>query len=642
MRQKWAVIIVCLMAIFVFSSGAFLASPAALAEEQYEKSVREDLMVPMRDDRKLATSVFLPAKGEEAVEGQFPVLVLRTPYNKDAGWVIGQAKFFAKNGYAVVVQDVRGKFASEGVFYPYRSEGHAEAKDGYDTVEWAAAQPWSNGKVGTYGISFMAGTQWALAHNEKLPPHLKAMAPGYSVASYYGQGGYAGGALLWAHNSDYLLGFGRQFQKRHNPQLAGSFTDLDMAQEVISQLYWDLPVWPFEPLKKVGIDWLYNGWHAHETYDDYWKAQDHALHYQKVNIPVLNYGGWYDIFCQGTVLNYAGMRKNAATSEAREQTMLIMGPYTHGREGRGSPGQVTGHAYFFPSNVTYDSNKLLLAWFDHHLKGEEFTLAKGPRGVWFYVPGLDKWIAAEDYPVPETRFSKWFLHSPGNANAGNLPHTGRLTTEPPALEPPDSYVYDPGNPVPTVGGYNTHCEGGITDRPRVYGQRQDILVYQTELLKEDIAVVGPITVTLHASTSAVDTDFVVVLSDVDPGSRTGAYWIAEGARRGRIGNVEGDPRDLNTYSKIEYLEPGKIYTWKIAVWPTARVFKKGHRIRIDVASSNFPRYNRNLNTGEGLKGVRMVNAVQTLFHDKAHPSSIELPIIPIDKLNSLVVEGPPQ
>ena len=182
-RQKWIAITLSFMAVFVFSSATFRLSPEALAEEHYEKSVSKNFMVAMRDGRKLATSVYLPAKGEEAVAGQFPTLVLRTPYNKDAAWLTGQAKFFAENGYAVVLQDVRGKFASEGVFYPYRSEGHAEAKDGYDTVEWAAVQPWSNGKIGTYGISFMAGTQWALAHNENLPPHLKAMAPGYAVAS---------------------------------------------------------------------------------------------------------------------------------------------------------------------------------------------------------------------------------------------------------------------------------------------------------------------------------------------------------------------------------------------------------------------------------------------------------------------------
>ncbi len=608
----------------------------------------EDVPVEMRDGTVLAADVYRPESesGADTGEEGLPTLVERTPYDKGENTEVPVE--LARRGFAVVVQDVRGTFASEGTFYPYRSGGLAEGQDGYDTVEWAAAQPWSNGRVGTFGISYAGGTQWALVHGEELPPSLAAMAPGFALASYYGQGAYAGGAALLSHNVDYLNQFAVERFDREHPDQVDEQSFLDRAQEAMPQLYWDLPVTPYEPLERAGYEWLAD-WHGHETYDEFWAYQDHTRHYDTVDVPVLNFGGWYDIFAQGTVRNFRGLREEAATADARDATELVVGPHTHGDEALQGQGQMVGHIHEFPENSTYERVDLLADWFDRHLRDGNGVREAGPDGeptrARVYVPGLDEWVGSPEFPLPETRVREYYLHSDGDAGVDAVGtdspgYGGRLTTTRPDEEPPDEYAYDPRDPVTTVGGYNTHWNGGVADRATAYRDRDDVLVYQTEPLTEPVAVVGPITVTLYASTSATDTDFVVVLSDIDPPERPGGTWIAEGARRGRVGDVEADPRTPETYTEVELLEPGKVYSWKIAVWPTARLFEAGHRIRVDVASSNFPRYSRNLNTGEGLEGTEMVVADQTVYHDADRPSRVELPVVPVEALERRVVDGP--
>ena len=621
----------------------------AQADDPPNEDVRieENVMVPMRDGTELAADVYLPDAPGQAEEsegrpgGPYPTLVVRTPYDKSIYAASGE--FFAGHGFAVVAQDVRGTYDSEGDFYPYRSEGNAEALDGYDTVEWAAEQSWSNGSVGTFGISYMAATQWAIAGAEdELPSSLEAMAPGFSAASYYMQGAYTGGAALLSHNLDWVNLRAITKLERERPETADEVTVLDQAQEAMPQLYWDLPVAPFEPHQEVDVDvqWL-RDWHTNETYGDYWAVQDATRFYDRIDVPVLNYGGWYDIFNQGTIWNFHGVREEG--SGGASDSELVMGPYTHGDIQR-AQGQVMGEGFTFPENVEFSEHELLLEWFRRHLTDEGG--AGSDSAARLYVPGLDEWVGVSEFPPAAADTTTYYLHSNGEANVSEIStenpvYDGRLSTEPPAgEEPTDEYTYDPADPVPTVGGYNVHWNGGVADRSTAYGDREDILVYQTERLEEEAAVVGPITVTLYASTSAVDTDFVVVISDVDPGGSTGGLWVAEGARRGRIGDVEADPRDQASYGEVSLLEPGEVYEWRIAVWPTARVFEAGHRVRIDVASSNFPRYDRNLNTGEGLEGTEMVEAEQTIYHSEQYPSNVELPIVPVDELEDRVVDGP--
>lgn len=601
----------------------------------------QNVSVEMRDGVVLATDVYRPADAVDEGGGAsqaLPTLVSRTPYDKtDAAET---AAALARHDYAIAVQDVRGKFASEGDFYPYRSGDLAEAVDSYDTVEWAAAQPWSNGAVGTFGNSYCGATQWALAHNDALPPSLEAMAPGFALASYYGQGAYAGGIPLLSHNIDYLNQFAIERFDRDNPEAEESV--LHGAQAAMPQLFWELPVDPYRPFERVGYPWLAD-WHAHETYGEFWHWQDHTRHYDTVDVPVLNFGGWYDIFVQGTTWNYRGLAAGAGTDAARDAATLVVGPHTHGDTASRGQGQVCGHAHQFPDNSTYKHVDLLAAWFDRHLKGTDER--DEPPRVRLYVPGLDEWVGASEFPLPETERRRYYLHSDGNAGvdgvtADNPGYPGRLTTDPPGDEPPDVYTYDPADPVVTVGGYNTHWNGGVADRATAYQDRDDLLVYETVQLDEPVAVVGPITVTLYAETSAVDTDFVVVLSDVGPGERAGGIWIAEGARRGRIGDVEANPRRPETYAEVDLLNPGEVYAWRIAVWPTARLFEAGRRIRLDVASSNFPRYARNLNTPDGLAGEEPVPADQTIYHDRNHPSHVDVPIVPLAALEERVIDGP--
>lgn len=633
-------------ALLALSSAQAAGRSPALDDPPIEEvTMKDDVGVEMRDGTELSTDVYLPESGD-AADG-YPTLVTRTPYKKE--FSRDQAEGFAQYGYAVVVQDVRGKFGSPGDFYPYRT-ADAASEDSYDTVEWAAEQDWSNGKVGTYGISYAAGTQWSLVHNEELPPHLEAMAPGFAVASYYGQGAYAGGAALLSHNIDYLNGFAIEQYNRDDPNRdetespvpgEDELSPLEEAQEAMMQLYWDLPAVPFEPMEETGYDYL-NDWHTNEVYNEYWEQQDHTRHYDKVDVPVLNYGGWYDIFDQGVIWNFEGLRDE---SDAPEQAELVMGPYTHGNQGIEAQGAVTG-PYLFADNSDFDEMTLLLSWFGRTLK-DEAESGDSPS-VRLYVPGLDEWVGAEEFPLAATEHTTYYLHSDGDAGIGDITDTdyryeGALSTEKTHSEydaSHDEYTYDPADPVVTGGGYNTHWEGGVNDRATSYHRRDDILVYETDVLEEDVAVVGPITATLYASSSAVDTDFVVTLSDVDPVDRAGGLRIAEGARRGRIGDVSDDPRDTETYSEVTELEPGEVYEWKIAVWPTARVFEAGHRIRIDVTSSDFPRYSRNLNTGEGLTGEEMEVADQTVYHDADRPSNVELPLVPVSELEEMVIDGP--
>lgn len=593
----------------------------------------EDVMVEMRDGTELATDVYLPDGPGDSKKGRgpFPTLVCRTPYNK--AYFGAQAEAFARHEYAVVVQDVRGRFASEGEWTSHRNE----AEDGYDTIEWAAARNWSNGKVGTYGVSYMGHTQLALTQTEELPPHLETMAPGYAHANYYLESVAPGGAaqlslpIAWRH------GMAIDLEESADEGL----TDLEEAHEALQQLYWDLPVDPYEPLLEAGYTDLQERF-AHETYGEYYEVLDHTRQHEKVDIPVLNYGGWYDIYTEGTYQNFRGLR-DKAPPRGRDGAALVMGPWTHADEENRAQGMVTGEAYTFPDNSTLDEMALQLAWFDQILKEGRRTVENPP--VRLYVPGLDEWIGASDFPLPETESTTYYLHSEGNANIGavtdeNYGYEGRLSTTKPDDEPTDEYTYDPSDPVVSVGGYNLYWRAGIADRATAYHDRDDILVYQTDVLTEDVAVVGPITATIYASTSAVDTDFVVTLSDVDPTATAGALLVAEGARRGRIGDVSGDPRASATYTEVTELEPGEVYEWQIAIWPTARLFEEGHRIRIDITSSDFPRYNRNLNTGEGLTGEEIVAAEQTIYHTAEYPSNVELPIVPTEALEEKVIDGP--
>lgn len=596
--------------------------------------VARNVAVPMRDGKLLAADVYLPGANGQVAHGQFPTLVQRTPYGKNG--YQSDALFFARHGYAVVLQDVRGSGASQGVFYPYVND----AKDSYDTIEWAAHQPWSTGKVGTFGVSYDAATQMLMVHDHALPPNLVAIAPGYASSSYYGDGAYAGGAFRMSHNLDYETTFGlQQYDRTHGT--AGQITPIKKAEEALDQLYWHMPLKPFKPLLQAG-DPTYEDYMTHYLYDRYWAQLNDQPFYDKLNLPVLSYSGWYDLFDQGTVLNYQGVRNQTSATSERE-AQLIMGPYEHANQASTAQGMMAGEPYNFPANSTYVDDELDLAFFDQYMRGA--NVFSGVKPVRLYVPGagFDSWIGSTNFPLPESQATNYYLHSNGTASIGHvdvnhLGYEGTLTTAPPsASEPTDKYTYNPNHPVITIEGYDQHWAGGVNEETEQYLDHKDILVYQTRPLAHDTALVGPITLTLYASTSAPTTDFMANLSDVDPSDHT--LFVAEGARRGGVGNVSGDPRNPVTYSKAIPLVPGKVYEYKIAIWPTGRVFAKGHSIRIDITSSDFPHFNRNPNTSPKLTADTIARAHQTIYHNSRYPSHVTLPIVPMAAMQQMKISG---
>ncbi len=614
------------------TSAVATASAGKIYAEAY---IIHNVTAPMSDGTLLAADVYLPGKNGDKVSGKFPTLVERTPYGKSGDRTSGI--FFARHGYAVVIQDVRGRNDSKGTFYPYINE----AKDSYDTVEWAAKQPWSNGKVGTFGISYMAATQMLMVHDEKLPPHLVAMAPGYASASYYGDGAYVGGAFRSSHNLDYETNFAAaEYDKKHGT--ADQMTPIKRAKEAVDQLYWRIPLKPFKPLLKADFPVL-DDYMTHYTYDKYWSKLNDQPFYHKLDLPVLSYSGWFDLFDQGTIQNYEGV-KNETRNKSKAKPQLVMGPYEHGYESTRAQGMLSGMPYLFPENSTYVRDELNLAWFDQYLKGKDVFGAMPT--VRLYIPGagFDSWIAADDFPLPQAQPTQYYIHSHGRASIGNvdvdhLAYDGTLSQSPPSEnEPADHYTYDPLDPVVTIEGYDQHWAGGLDEETKMYQDHKDILVYETPLLKHDTAVVGPITVTLYASTSAKTTDFMANLTDVDPTGHVA--FVAEGARRGGIGDVSADPRNPKSYAKVNPLIPGKVYEWKISVWPTGHVFAKNHRIRIDITSSDFPHFNRNLNTSPKLTTKKVAKADQTIYHTPKYPSHVTLPIVPMSDLKAMVIDGP--
>ncbi|WP_207944998.1 CocE/NonD family hydrolase [Actinomadura rubrisoli] len=560
----------------------------------------------MRDGTVLRSNVFTPKGG-----GDFPVILLRLPYNKEGAETIlyDQPTRYASACYVVVVQDVRGQYKSDGTFYPYRSEG----TDGYDTIEWAARLPHANGKVGMYGFSYPGLTQWMPATLR--PPHLVTIIPAFTSSDYYDGWTYEGGALYQSFTQSWPLDSIANSAVRRYPD--GEALDAGMRQaskNLFSKWYWSLPLNKFPPLHPKDprvAPWFYD-WIKHPSNDAYWQRWSIRTRYPQVQVPSLNLGGWYDIFLDGTAENFAGVQAKGGTEAARKGSTLLLGPWTHGGTGRRS-----GDVDFGP-DAAVAIDDLQLRWFDHWLKGARNGVEKDPA-VKVFVMGANKWRTAASWPIPGTVNTKYYLHSAGDANT--LTGSGSLSTSAPAggaEAATDRYRYDPRNPVPSFGGrFQSSVPGGPHDQ-RLIEQRPDVLVYSTPALEKDTEVTGPISVTLYASSSARDTDWTAKLTDVSPDGTS--MLIQYGIQRARY-------RD--SLERPSLIRPGKVYKYTIKIWPTGNVFKAGHRLRLEISSSNFPMYDRNPNTGHAFgTDTRTRVADQTVYHDAAHPSSIQLPIIP--------------
>ncbi|WP_084265424.1 CocE/NonD family hydrolase [Actinomadura macra] len=598
-----------LVAAAVVLLGGVAAVPGAAADapqkaEECEFSVQKDVPATMRDGTVLRSNVFTP-KGT----GEFPVILMRLPYNKEGAlsFVYGPPDRYAKACYLVVVQDVRGEYKSDGTFYPYRSE----AEDGYDAIEWSAALPHSNGKVGMYGFSYPGLTQWLPA--TLTPPHLVTIAPAFTSSDIYDGWTYEGGALYQSFIQDWLLSFLTGGVTSKLPDGAKLRAEMNQAsKDLHAKWYRHQPLNNFPPLYPGDnrIAPYYFDWIDHPSDDDYWKRWSIRTKYPQVKVPSLNFGGWSDIFLNGTVENFAGMRAQGGSEVARQGTQLIVGPWTHG----GSDRKV-GDVDFGPEAVVAVGD-LHLRWFDHWLKGIDNGVDKDPP-VKVFVMGANKWRTADSWPIPGTANTTYYLHSKGDANTAN--GGGTLDTTAPATdEKADQYQYDPANPVPSVGGrFQSSVPGGPRDQ-RSVEQRPDVLVYSTPRLTKDTEVTGPISVTLYARSSAKDTDWTAKLTDVQPDGTS--MLVRDGIQRARY---------RVSLEKPELITPGEVYKYTIKLWPTSNMFKAGHRIRLEISSSNFPMYDRNPNTG-GKFGTDTTTqpASQTVLHDPEHPSSITLPIMP--------------
>ncbi|QBD83727.1 CocE/NonD family hydrolase [Ktedonosporobacter rubrisoli] len=576
-----------------------------------------DVPAQMRDGTILRANVYRPAG-----EGQWPVLLTRLPYGKDlptATSVFDPAQV-ARRGYVVIIQDTRGRFTSEGTWDPFRNE----ALDGVDTVAWAAGLPYSNGSVGMYGASYFGFTQWISAVQH--PAALKAIVPFITWNDPLNGVLFRGGALELGTSTSWQLSMGfdvlmRRYRQDPDPRHLGAalYTLVSEMDALGPRGYWDLPLKDFAPVKRSDAAPAFFEVFEHVMDRSNVEAFTIRGKHAQVTAPAFNIGGWYDVFLQDTIDNFNAIRSQGATPQAR-QSKLLIGPWTHG----GVTNPIGEINFGFGASAALidlkiDFMSLQLRWFDQFLK-ETNTGILDEAPIKIFVMGANIWRDEQEWPLARAVETRYYLHSDGQANS--LHGDGLLTSSKPEVEPADQYTYDPANPVITRGGallMTPEYRGGPIDQ-RPTEERADVLVYSTPTLEEDIEVTGPITVHLWAVSSAPDTDFVARLVDVHPNGF--AQNLTDGIIRARYRNfAHGEASSL--------IEPGRAYEYEIDLWSTSNLFKKGHRIRLDITSSNFPRWDRNPNTGHALGAdAELAVAQQHILHDEGHPSYILLPIVP--------------
>jgi uncharacterized protein len=576
---------------------------AVIAQASAPSNIIAQHGVPMktRDGVTLYADIYRPNS-----TGKFPVILMRTPYDKSVNWAVAPIFKMVPRGYVVILQDVRGRYTSEGEWYPFK---HEQA-DGFDAVEWAAALPYSDGKVGMMGASYVGATQMLAAIAQ--PPHLAGIAPEVTASNYHENWTYQGGAFEQWFDQNWTS----QLAQNTLQRLIGENTNALVGVPTLPLA--DYPVFNFGQLPAdakltASIAPYYLDWLAHPDYDDYWKQWSIEEHFSNIAVPMLQVGGWYDIFAAGTLRNYMGAKAHGSTEAARTKQHLLMQIGGHAGFGR-RIGDVDFGAHALENGYT----DVILDWYDFLLKDirNEFATDKPVK---VFVMGANEYHQEDDWPPPQAQATKYFLHSGGKANS--LRGDGSLSTTAPKAEPADAYVYNPANAVPTIGGPlccdAEHMEPGPRDQ-RSVENRDDVLVYSTGALARDVEVTGPVTADLFVKSSAVDTDFTAKLVDVSPDGF--AQDLTEGILRMRYA-VSREHATL--------INPGQIYEIAIDVWATSNVFLRGHSLRLEISSSNFPRFDRNLNTGEDIKFAHhFLSATNSILHDAQHPSALVLPVMP--------------
>jgi hypothetical protein len=579
--------------------------------------------VPMRDGTQLATDIYLPA----GTPGRLPVIMQRTPYGLRLGHgcfvgTSGAMAFWASKGYAALTQDVRGTFRSQGVFQPIVQE----QADGYDAVEWAAAQPWSTGKVGMTGSSYFGVTQWQAALTA--PPHLAAIAPAVTATDYHDHWTYVNGVFdLWFAQSWLLNFFAPDEHRRQLVAKGSSAADALKASDdylargkksIFNEWVLQLPLKTFSEYRALAP--YYYEWLDHPNYDEYWAKVDVERHFADVKVPAFVTGGWYDLFEIGSVRGFAGMQARGGSETARRGTMLVM----QGNGAHGGPGVLT----VSPAN-NIDLQALQLRFYDHYLKGIDNAIERGPRARLFVQIPPDRgtesdgfWVDAEKLPLPGTERVRFNLRSGGHANTRR--GDGVLDANRPPDGPDDTFVYDPAKPVASFGGglccvtLGPYFGSGVQDQSTLE-MRDDVLVYTSAPLTSDVVVLGQAKVHFWATSSARDTDFTAKLVDVHPDGF--AQNVLDRIVRARFrGGSKSAP---------SFIQPGVPYEYEIDLGYTGTAFRTGHLIRLDLSSSSFPHLARNHNTAtDQTNDRRMETAKQTILHNASRPAYVELQVVP--------------
>lgn len=584
--------------------------------KKYDIIVENNVPCKLRDGTTLLSDIYRPI-----LTGRFPVILHRTPYNKDnIAMGIGvqiHPVHAAREGYVVVVQDVRGRFSSEGKFDAFANE----KEDGFDTVQWCSSLPFSSAKVGMFGGSYTGVTQLLAASSS--PPQLLAVSPRQTSANYYLGWTYQGGAFLLAFN--FLWSISLALDELHRANL--SLEDERKAREALgnsadnlNQICSTLPLTDIQIFRSYGVSKYFYDWLSHPTYDEFWKKIDVERSFSEMDVAGLHIAGWYDIFLQGTIRTYLGL--TARQSPSRKKQRMIIGPWRHGTD----LGNLIGewNAGFDAQGVTMGIESMQLRWFDLWLKREKSKLDSDERScpISIYIMGENRWRAENEWPLKRTKYVNFYFHSNGRANS--LSGDGWLSRRAPSTEPPDKFTYRPDDPCPTRGGATTGAQpaalpDGVFDQ-RPVEERNDVLVYTSDSIREDLEITGPAMVVLHASSSAPDTDFTAKLLDVHPNNYS--RNLCDGIIRARY---------RNSFELAAFLELGKIHEFRIDLGATSNLFKKRHRIRVEVSSSNFPRFDRNLNVAcrsdEFYLNRKASIAEQSIHHSQLDPSCVILPIV---------------
>ncbi len=569
--------------------------------------VEKDVMVPMRDGQTLATDLSIPDGG-----GPAPPRLVRPPSRQDVPNLLGNSlnvQALLEAGYAVVFQDCRGTYRSGGEFTPLVHE----PDDGADTVAWIGRQPWCDGNVGSFGASYLGWVQWAMAPGA--PAGLGAMAPTVTTSDYYTAPWYSEGGAFSLHMSLWWSTLMSFFGAQRS--LAAGTGGVDAMMELagmLGDLEPRLAAMPTGDQPALAGSW-YPEWVRHADRDEFWQDLSVVDHLDRVTVPALNVGGWFDIFAGSTARTFARMREEAGSAEAREGQRLIMGPWDH----LSYTGAYHDRQFGLMADVlAADLTGAHIAFFDRWLRGRTDAL-DGSAPVRIFVMGLDQWRDEEDWPLPDTRYTDYFLGGSGRANTAN---GDGVLTETPGPEATDTFTYDPADPVPSVGGRmvlpsSLNAVGPVDQRE--VEARDDVLCFTTPVLEGPVEVTGHVSLELHVASSALDTDFTGKLVDVFPDGR--AIYLTDGILRARYRDSLAEP---------EPLEPEKVYEVTLDLSVTSNVFLPGHRIRLEVSGSNFPRYDRNTNTGGTIAEESPEEAVvasNRVLHGAGHPSRLVLPII---------------